>query len=197
MSEINEPLLPRIARGESAAMELCMDRYGGLVWSLARRYCRGNADAEDLTQEIFLQLWKYAARFDADVAAETTFVAMIARRRLIDHRRRLTTRQEIDSATDREIETDDRSLSGEPRQTDPAQQALLSDEAARARDAMNQLPDQQQQVLDLALNACLTQSEISQKLDMPLGTVKTNARRGLQQLRRLLGEPNAMGGVSS
>lgn len=175
-----------------------MDRYGGLVWTLARRYCRGNTDAEDLTQEIFLQLWKYAERFDSQVASEATFVAMIARRRLIDHRRRLTRRQEVDSATDFEVDTADVSLSGEPRQDDPAQQAMLSDEAARARAAMQQLSEQQQQVLDLALNACLTQAEISQQLDMPLGTVKTNARRGLQQLRRLLGQGSSAttGGVS-
>ena len=81
-------LLPRIATGDNHAMEECLDLYGNLVWSLARRMSP-SADADDAVQEIFLDIWKNAARFNKNVASEKTFVMMIARRRLIDRRRKL------------------------------------------------------------------------------------------------------------
>src|SRR5678816_3425476 len=81
-------LLGRVAAGVPGAVDECIARYGGLVWTLARRFSSNSADAEDATQEIFLDLWRSAARFDPIAASETTFVALIARRRLIDRRRR-------------------------------------------------------------------------------------------------------------
>ena len=84
---VNESILQRVAAGDMAAMQECIDRYGGLVWSLARRLSLSPAEAEDGVQEAFIELWKHAERFDPEVASETTFVSMIARRRLIDRRR--------------------------------------------------------------------------------------------------------------
>src|SRR5689334_2870619 len=78
-------LLARVAAGDAAAVRECIAQYGGLVWSIARRF--ELSDAEDAVQEIFLDLWKSAARFDPSIASEATFIAMIARRRLIDRRR--------------------------------------------------------------------------------------------------------------
>src|SRR5215813_5986353 len=78
-------LLARVASGDRGAVRDCIARYGGLVWSIARRF--EGADAEDAVQEIFLDLWKSAARFDPRIASESAFVAMITRRRLIDRRR--------------------------------------------------------------------------------------------------------------
>ena len=85
---VSPPILPRVAAGEPTALAECMERYGGLVWSIALRLTGSRADAEDAIQEIFIDLWKSAARFDGAVASEKAFVAMIARRRLIDRRRR-------------------------------------------------------------------------------------------------------------
>src|SRR5438132_13118196 len=82
-----EDLLPRVARGDGVAVEQCVDRYGGLIWQIALRFSATRADAEDAVQEVFIDLWKSAARFDPTRASETTFVAMIARRRLIDRKR--------------------------------------------------------------------------------------------------------------
>ena len=81
---IESPVLPRVATGESAAVAECLNRYGNLVWSLARRSCPDVQAAEDAVQDIFLKLWTVADRFDPEIASESTFVAMIARRRLID-----------------------------------------------------------------------------------------------------------------
>jgi RNA polymerase sigma-70 factor (ECF subfamily) len=85
---VPDSILVRIAQGDRAAVRDCLDRHGGLVWSLARRLCPDPADLEDAVQEIFIDLWSAARRYDPAVAAESTFVAMIARRRLIDRRRR-------------------------------------------------------------------------------------------------------------
>src|SRR5436190_14026687 len=97
MQSSNEeaPLLGRVAAGDEAAVRECLARYGGLVWSIARRF--EPSDAEDAVQEIFLDLWKSAARFDRAVASETAFVAMIARRRLIDRRRTRGRRPTLDA----------------------------------------------------------------------------------------------------
>src|SRR5687768_17786487 len=78
-------LLARVAQGDALAGREVLARYGGLVWSIARRFEAG--DAEDAVQEIFLDLWKSAARFDPAIASEAAFIAMIARRRLIDRKR--------------------------------------------------------------------------------------------------------------
>lgn len=168
-------LLPKIAAGNAAAVQECIDRYGGLVWSLARRFTGTEADAEDATQDIFLDLWKSADRFNPDVASETTFVAMIARRRLIDRRRR-ESRQPT-----REAIFEDSLDSGADHEN-----ADLGEEAAVAVKALTKLSEDQQKVLRLSIFHGLTHERIAEATGMPLGTVKTHARRGLIKLRDLL-----------
>ena len=80
-------VLERIAAGDESAVRECMDQYGGLVWTLARRFSESAADAEDASQEIFLEIWKSAARFDPARGSESVFVTTVARRRLIDRLR--------------------------------------------------------------------------------------------------------------
>ena len=79
-ARVSESLLEKIASGHRSAVSDCVNRYGGLVWSLARRFTATQADAEDAVQEIFISLWKSAERFDSSKSSEMTFVAMIARR---------------------------------------------------------------------------------------------------------------------
>ncbi len=82
-------ILAAVAAGRREAMEACIAEYGGMVWSLALRMSPTREDAEEGVQEVFLDVWRHAHRFDPAVSSETTFVAMLARRRLIDrHRRR-------------------------------------------------------------------------------------------------------------
>jgi RNA polymerase sigma-70 factor (ECF subfamily) len=98
-------ILLELASGSPGAMQRCMDRFGGLVWSLARRQTSGGADADDAVQEIFIDVWRSAGRFDPTIASETTFIAMIARRRLIDRGRRRARRPEV-AAIPETIESD-------------------------------------------------------------------------------------------
>lgn len=174
----NDNYLPRVARGESNAVRECIDRYAGLVWSLARRFSTTAADAEDAVQEIFLELWKSAGRFDPNVASETTFVAMIARRRLIDRRRkegRTPDTQALSGATDVETSSDDIDA--------PAKQ---SEDVAMARRALAKLSPDQQKVLQLSIFHGLSHDRIATATGLPLGTVKTHARRGLMRIRDLI-----------
>jgi RNA polymerase sigma factor (sigma-70 family) len=172
----SEHLLPLIASGDRDAVQACIDRYGGLVWSLARRFCNTESDAEDATQDIFLDIWKSASRFDPSVASETTFVAMIARRRLIDRRRKASRRPQS------EVLFEDTVTEGTP-DWDGAE---LSDEASIAVRELKKLSEDQQKVLRLSIFQGLTHERIAEATGMPLGTVKTHARRGLIKLRDLL-----------
>ena len=79
-------LLQQVAAGQSQAVSEVIDAYGGLVWSLARKYFGRSAEAEDAVQDAFIAVWKSAERFDPEVAGESTYIAMIARRRMIDQR---------------------------------------------------------------------------------------------------------------
>lgn len=174
-------VLPRIAAGDRAAVQECIDTYGGLVWALARKLSPSPEEAEDAVQEIFIELWKSAGRYDAARAAEATWVAMIARRRLIDRRRaaqRLPAHMELSDVL---ADTLPDPL---PRYD---QRLELSAEAARAAQAFQQLKPAQQTVLQLAVYQGLTHPEIAAATGLPLGTVKTHARRGLLHIRRALG----------
>jgi RNA polymerase sigma-70 factor (ECF subfamily) len=171
-------LLPRVAAGDAGEIEHAMDRYGGLVWSLARRWCETESDAEDAVQDIFLDIWKSADRFDPTVASETTFVAMIARRRLIDRRRRIGRRPRNEALIPEAHRADDEAI---------GDASLLSDSAVRAERAMDELSVEQRRVLRLSIFHGLSHDKIASATGMPLGTVKTHARRGLIRLRKVLG----------
>ena len=158
-------------------MRECLDTYGGLVWSLARRMLRNAEDAEDVVQDVFVDIWKNAQRFDESQASETTFIAMIARRRIIDRVRYASRRVSADSLDDVVIEPADRA--------DRSMQ--MSVEANEAAEAVAALRPEQRQVLQLAIVHGLSHQEIADATGMPLGTVKTHARRGLMAARELLG----------
>jgi RNA polymerase sigma-70 factor (ECF subfamily) len=168
------PLLPRIAGGDTRAVDECIDRYGGLVWSLARRLSSSVADAEDAVQEIFVDLWKNADRFRGELAGEATFVAMLARRRLIDRHRK--SRHELESQPIDELTLQHAA----PPHTSPAE---LAEEVARAAACLERLRKDERKVLELSIYHGLPQTRIAEQTGLALGTVKTRARRGLSQLR--------------
>lgn len=169
---IPPPLLARVAAGDCAAMRECLAVYGGLVWSIARRF--EPVDAEDAVQEIFVDLWKSAARFDGGIASEAAFIAMIARRRLIDWRRTRGRRPVTEQIGD------------EPLHVAPGTGPDTCAEAAEAARALEKLRPEQRQVLVLATCQGMSHGEIAEETGMPLGTVKAHARRGLMSIRAAL-----------
>ena len=169
--------MQRIAQGEQQAFVQCMDQYGGMIWGLARRLSPTPSDAEDATQDVFLQLWKNANRFDPARGSEAIFIAMLARRTLISRFRGQKGRRLEVSIDDVESASIDRfAADGE-----------ASAEARLAAQVLTSLPAQQQRVINLAVVQGLSQSEIALQTGMPLGTVKTLMRRGLILVREKLG----------
>jgi RNA polymerase sigma-70 factor (ECF subfamily) len=174
---MTDPLLPKIAAGDPAAVDKFLARYTNMVWGLARRFCRSAEDAEDATQDIFVEVWRSAERYDATAGSEVTFLMTIARRRLIDRARRQGRRPNLDLL-------EDAGTIAAPATTDRVE---LHDEVQRAQAALAQLRPEQREVLDLALGHGRTHQEIAATIGIPLGTVKSHARRGLMRLREMLG----------
>jgi RNA polymerase sigma-70 factor (ECF subfamily) len=183
MTPMGQSLLARASGGDRAAVAECLARFGPIVWGLARRMSPSPADAEDATQEIFLDLWAHGARYDPARASEEAFVAVIARRRLIDRRRKTARRpatDPLDDLAEQGAHLEDAGRGGG---------AEASAEAALAVRAMDGLRPEQREVLRLSVACGLTQEEIAERTGMPLGTVKAHARRGLARIRKsLLGE---------
>jgi RNA polymerase sigma factor (sigma-70 family) len=174
-------ILQRIAADDRGAVQQCIDAYGALVGTLARRMGFSGGELDDAVQDVFVALWRSAQRYDPALATEKVFVAMIARRRLIDLRRRLGRRAEgVATEVGEELSSGER----------PAVETLaVRDEGARARAALSELRPEQRRVIELSVIEGLSHQEISDSTGMPLGTVKTHARRGLQRVRELLGLP--------
>lgn len=181
---MTESLMNRIARGEEAAVAEVMEQYGSLVWAIARRLTRNPSDAEDAVQEIFTDIWRSAHRFDPACGSEKVFITTIARRRLIDRMRRLSNR----------VQTESTDVLDELGFHTPDTAAEISLEAERAAKVVARLRPEQRKVIELGLLHGLSHSDIARVTGMPLGTVKTFMRRGLIQVREMMGiGPEAAG----
>lgn len=176
---MDDPLLPRIAAGATAAVDECIARYGGLVWSLAKRRFRDSADVEDAVQEIFVDLWRSAGRFDPAAGSEVAFVATVARRRLIDRLRR----------QGREVETVPLAAAADAEgaaRFAGRERVETCDEARAAAEHLASLREEERRVLELSIFHGWSHAKISQETGLPLGSVKTHIRRGLISLREKL-----------
>jgi RNA polymerase sigma-70 factor (ECF subfamily) len=167
-------ILQRIASGDAGAVREAVDQYGGLVWSLARRLSRTCLDAEDATQEIFLQIWRQAARFDDNLGSESLFVAMIARRSLIERLTKTGGESRI-GLTDELFES--------PACYDLGNSPGICLEADLAVPALAALQPEYRHVLELGFLQGLTQPEIAKRLNRPLATVTWLMRGGLMRVR--------------
>lgn len=172
-------LLERIAAGDAGAVDAVVQRYSGLVWSIARRLCRSADDAEDAVQEVFIEVWKHAGRFDPAAGSETTFIATITRRRTIDRLRRIGRRPQLEALPSTELpDADDGAAAFE--------ELAVKDEAERVKRHLEELRPEQREVLELSIYKGLSHREIADQLDLPLGTVKTHVRRSLIRIRELI-----------
>jgi|RhiMethySRZTD1v2_1073278.scaffolds.fasta_scaffold1017274_1 RNA polymerase sigma-70 factor (ECF subfamily) len=182
---MSESILACLARNEPDAMERCIAQYQGLIWSLARRFCRNRADMEDVVQSIFIDLWRSAARYDSSLGSESTFVSVIARRKLIDSRR---------GARRRDMGPLDEhaAVCGES----PSPGFDDTEESRRARASVSHLSSDEQLVLLLVVGRGNTHSSVATVTGLPAGTVKTHVRRGLIKLRNRMsmeGDPGSFG----
>jgi len=166
-------VLAGVALGEEAAMEKCIEVYGGLIWSIALRYADDRSQAEDIVQEIFMEVWRSAHCFDAAIAGEKTFVGLLARRRSIDYirkQRRQPPAVELMAAESLPDESTQASMEGKVEHS-----SLL--------EMLNELPEATRELFTLHFEEGLTHPEIVERTGLPLGTVKTRLRRGLIEMR--------------
>lgn len=175
----DQTLLERIAGSDATALSELYERYSPLLLSLSRRILGSASDAEEVLQEVFLQVWNQAGRYDTRRSSVSTWLVLITRSRSID---RLRTRQVVD-----------RTLAGLKQEkgdlhTSPegAASVWMEERRERLRRELRQLPPEQQQVLELAFYEGMTQSEIAEATRIPLGTVKTRTLLAMKKLRRAL-----------
>lgn len=174
-STSQEPVLPRLASGEPRAMNECITRHGGLVWGIVRRSVKDSTAAEDLVQEVFTEIWKKAAFFDPAVASESTFIALVARRRAIDFLRRQGRQPDFEPLE---------AAGSIPASPAPEPSPNCDPEAVKS--SIASLPDDTRELFHLFFEEGFTHPEIAEKTGLPLGTVKTRLRRGLIALREQL-----------
>jgi RNA polymerase sigma-70 factor, ECF subfamily len=173
----DEGLIRRILSGEEAALGVLYDRYGGRVYSVAKRILQDDGAAEEILQDIFHQLWRNAAAFDSARGALGSWLLVMARNRSIDRLRR-----RVPGAVE-EI-TPTLHTSG----PDIESAAAANELADRVRAALRALPEAQREAMELAYFEGLTQSEIAKRTGDPLGTVKTRLRTALASLKAELGD---------
>jgi RNA polymerase sigma-70 factor (ECF subfamily) len=174
-----EQLLAAVAVGDDAGFEALYDRTSSRVFGLVRRVLRDVAQAEEVTQEVYLEVWRSAPAFDASRGRGETWILTIAHRRAVDRVRA------AQSSTDRELRAARRDVERDFDVVSETVEAHLDVEEVRA--ALGTLSELQRQAVQLAYYGGYTHSEVAALLGVPLGTVKTRIRDGLIRLRDVMG----------
>jgi len=175
-------MLLHASRGDQTAFSALYDRLSGPLYSLALKMLGDASDAQDVLQEVFLQIWSRAKTYDPEKSSVFSWAVLLARSRAIDRLR----------ARDRRLRVVAGSTSDETGLTEAADASTVetaadtankNDEAAHVRSLVNNLPEEQREAIDLAFFGHLTHHEIASRLGQPLGTIKARIRRGLLKLR--------------
>jgi len=186
VEQLTEPvaLISNIAEKNRDAFSRFYDLYAPMIYSLALRMLRASSEAEDLLQEIFLQVWRQAAAYSFERGSPEAWLINIARSRAIDKLRSIRRREKSF------VLTDDPAAAESPDNVETS--AGESETRLIMNSALANLPEAQRRVLELAYFDGLSQTEIAARLAEPLGTVKTRMRAGIQRLRGMLGTQGIM-----
>ena len=163
--------------GNLSALGILYDRYGEVVYRLALRLLASTQEAEDLTQEVFLTFWR-SCNYDPKRGSMIVFLTTMTRSRALNRLRQARSQQQLLQKWQRNCPNDSLNV--------PMENAFLTEISLIVNQAMQELPENQRQVLEMAYFDGLSQSEITDKLNIPLGTVKTRSRQALLKLRQLL-----------
>lgn len=172
-------LLGRVAGGDQSAFASLYDDLSSMVFGIAKRVVRDATHAEEITQEVFVDLWRLAARFDATKGNVRSWVATIAHRRAVDRVRSEQAHRNLERTE---------ALAMVPETSGPAELAVDRESRQRAVSALGRLSEPQREALELAYYGGLTHVEIADHLGIALGTAKTRIRDGLLRLRSVMGE---------
>ena len=177
-------LVRRMASGDESAVAALYDRYGTVLYAVAYRIVGQKADAEEVVMEAFAQVWRDASRFEASRGSVAAWLTMISRSRALDHVRSRDRRERLNTSAAREDQTQAPAMGSWG--TDPGYQVEQTERQKRVAEAMASLSPVQRQAIELAYYDGLSQSEIAERLNEPLGTVKTRVRLGMMKLREAL-----------
>ena len=173
----DEALLAEVARSDEAALAELYDRFGRPAYGLALRVLRDASLAEDAVQDAFLQVWRSAGTFDPGRAKASTWLLTFVHRRAVDLVRREERRR-----------TEPTASAPEPTEPGADEGAEIRSRREIVQEALRRLPPEQREAIELAYYGGLTQSELAERLDQPLGTIKSRMFSGLQRLQALLVE---------
>ncbi|MCG3191326.1 MAG: ECF RNA polymerase sigma factor SigK [Thermoanaerobaculia bacterium] len=181
-ANVDLALIDRIKQGDSSALDELYRRYSSPVFSLVWKILQNSEEAEDVSLDVFWQIWRQAERYDISRGAPPAWIFTLARSRAID---RLRARQRRE---DRTISIDDPEIHIDPldENASPDQVASFRQTRDAVRKAMTTLSPVQREAVELAFFQGLTHVEIAEKLGQPLGTIKTRIRQGLIRLRKQL-----------
>lgn len=183
-------LLGRIVTRDQAALAALYDRYSPLVYSLVLRIVRKTDEAEDLLQEIFMQVWNKAESFSQSKGSAYTWIVTIARRKAIDRLRSKEMQSRSTSIDDDPV----LNLPDAAYASNPLHAAMTVEYEALMKSALLTLVPEQRVIIELSFFEGYTQSQIAERLELPLGTVKTRMRQGMIRLRDFLKERMDAGG---
>ena len=172
-----------IARGDEQSLAILYDRYNRILFSLVLRILSDREAAEDVLQEVFLQVWRTASKFDERRGRVFTWLAVMARSRALDLLRSESSRRRTREAVEETMKPQD-------QQTDGLKALQQSETRLKVSQALGELSEVQRQTLLLAYFQGLSQTEIAERTGDPLGTVKTRIRSSMIRLRELLKEEN-------
>ena len=174
-------LLRRVAQGDRRGFEELYDRFSGVLFSTAYRVLNNQEAAEDVLQDVFIQIWEKAPLYDPTRGKPMTWAVTLTRNKAIDRLRSTVRRNRLQDDVEREAETfeqfDDRS----------SFDAVASGETSKlVREAIQKLSKDQREAIELAFFSSLTQTKIAERLGEPLGTIKARIRRGMMKLKEVI-----------
>ncbi|MEJ7743175.1 MAG: ECF RNA polymerase sigma factor SigK [Nocardioidaceae bacterium] len=173
-------LLTLVASGDQEAFAAFYDATSRTIFGITLSVLRNRAQAEEVTQEVYVDAWRFAGRFDAAQGSPTAWLNTIAHRKAVD---RVRSTERTTQREQREFEADTR-----PPAADTSDLVVAADEGQRVRSALSQLPEAQRTAVQLAYFEGRSHSEVAEHLQVPLGTVKTRIRDAMKRLRKQLGE---------
>ncbi len=173
-------LVKRLREGEQKALSILYERYAGLVYSIAYKILGNQQEAEDLTQDIFVNFWK-SDRFDTERGTLSTFLGLLTRCRALDKQRSRKTAQNF-------LIKWQKLTTEETGDLLPLERASQEERQMKLKQALKQLPELQAQILEMNYLEGLSQAQIATALNLTLGTVKSRSRQGLVQLKKILSD---------
>lgn len=180
----DKDLLGRIAQKDPVALSLLYDQYNRLLFGLLVSILKKKTEAEDILQEVFSTIWEKADQFDPDRGTGYTWIVSLTRNKGIDRLRSKVYKEQKKQSTS--LDNDDVYHPLYSSENNPLEDTILSDRADMVRNALQQISEKQRKVIEISYFSGLSQSEISEEYDIPLGTVKTRMRDGMMKLRDIL-----------